>query len=198
MFFKKPSQNDKIAAPIKFHDDWDAAENSETFAIVEAEEGEIPGTADVIKVTDDVGDVDDVEAEENIFTEDPVNGNGNDDGVETRSGCPVNKPTRLIEEMGATVHDIGLSAAEERYYNTMWRLSEHGLVGAGIGGGFVDTSELHVMKYKEAMRGADASKWQKAVDKEHDRMLKHNVWEPVLKKDLPDNSKVLISTWAMK
>jgi hypothetical protein len=44
---------------------------------------------------------------------------------------------------------------EEKYYDTMWKLSETAFVGAGIGGGFVDTSELHVMKFKEAMEGKD-------------------------------------------
>ena len=28
-------------------------------------------------------------------------------------------------------------------------------VGAGVGGGFKDTHELHVMKYKEAMKSPD-------------------------------------------
>jgi hypothetical protein len=47
--------------------------------------------------------------------------------------------------MGATAspYEIGLSAAEEKYYNATWKISETALVGAGIGGGFVDTSELH-------------------------------------------------------
>ena len=41
------------------------------------------------------------------------------------------------------------------------------LVGAGMGGGFINTQELHVMEYKEAMAGADADKWSEAVMEEH-------------------------------
>jgi hypothetical protein len=33
----------------------------------------------------------------------------------------------------------------------MKELGEFGLIGAGIGGGFLNTSELHVMKFDEAM-----------------------------------------------
>jgi hypothetical protein len=80
----------------------------------------------------------------------------------------------------------------------MWKMSETAFVGAGLGGGFVDTSKLHVMKFKEAMTGNDAVKWQKAVDEEHERRQKHRVWEPVPFKELPKGSKVLTSTWAMK
>ena len=46
-------------------------------------------------------------------------------------------------------------------------MNKMALVGAGIGGGFIDTNELHVTKYKEAMARKDADKWQKAVDEEH-------------------------------
>jgi hypothetical protein len=110
------------------------------------------------------------------------------------------QPTRLIEEMGATAspYEIGLSAAEDKYYNAMWKMSETAFVGAGIGGGFIDTSELHVMKFKEAMSGKDKVQWQNAVEEEHQRMVKHKVWEPVSKDELPEGSKVLTSTWAMK
>ena len=53
-------------------------------------------------------------------------------------------------------------------------------VGAGIGGGFVHTSELQPMKYNEAMR-KDPIEWSKAVDEEHKRMIRHTVWRPVSK-----------------
>jgi hypothetical protein len=45
-----------------------------------------------------------------------------------------------------------------------------GLVGAGLGGGFQDTHELHVMKYDQAMNSKDKKLWVKAVDKEHGHM----------------------------
>ena len=122
---------------------------------------------------------------------------GGNDPVRT-SGRAKSKPTRLIEEMGACSYEIGLSEAEQKYVDTMWKISEMALVGAGIGGGFVDTSELHVMKFKEAMKGKDSVQWQKAVDEEHERMQKHCVWESVPVSELPESSKVLTSTWAMK
>jgi hypothetical protein len=71
-------------------------------------------------------------------------------------------------------------------------------VGAGIGGGFVTTTELHVMKYDAAMESPDAAQWKKAVEDEHDRMVNNNVWIPVPKSNVPQEAKVLTSTWAMK
>jgi hypothetical protein len=116
----------------------------------------------------------------------------------TRSGRVTSKLTRLIEEMGACSYEIRLFPAKQEYYNTMWKISKMALVGAGIGGGFIDTNELHVMKFKEAMAGKDSVQWQKAVNEEHERMQKHYVWEPVHIKELPKGLKVLTLTWAMK
>lgn len=42
-------------------------------------------------------------------------------------------------------------------------------VGAGVGGGSKDTHELHVMKFKEAMKTPNKDKWMKAVKEELDR-----------------------------
>jgi hypothetical protein len=42
-------------------------------------------------------------------------------------------------------------------------------VGAGIGGGFVNTNELHVMKYQQAMETEDKEQWTLAVKEEHAR-----------------------------
>ena len=70
-------------------------------------------------------------------------------------------------------------------------------VGAGIGGGFTHTSELIPMKYDEAI-AKDPQGWQKAVDQEHDRMVKHKVWEAVPWETVPKEAKVLSTTWAMK
>jgi hypothetical protein len=60
----------------------------------------------------------------------------------------------LIEEYGASGYDnysIGLTEAEQKYYKIMRESGEFSFVGAGLGGGFTNTSELHIMKYKEAM-----------------------------------------------
>jgi hypothetical protein len=75
---------------------------------------------------------------------------------------------------------------------------EFGNVGAGIGGGFVNTQELKVMKYKEALKTKDKESWIKAIEEEHERMMKHKVWIPVKKSDVPKGAKILSSTWAMK
>jgi hypothetical protein len=49
-------------------------------------------------------------------------------------------------------------------------------VGAGIGGGFANTTkELHIRKYKQTMETKYIYNWERAVDKEHDQMIKHRV-----------------------
>ena len=70
-------------------------------------------------------------------------------------------------------------------------------VGAGIGGSFNNTTELKVKKFEEAM-ATDAEGWPKEVDKEHNRMVKNEVWEPVPKSSVPPSAKILMSTWACK
>ena len=104
-------------------------------------------------------------------------------------------------EMAATnasKYEIRLTTAEKEYYTEMKALGEFGFVGAGVGGGFTNTSELKPMKYKQAMATADREEWQKAVDEEHKKMASNNVFKVTEKKDLPDGAKVLSSTWAMK
>ena len=109
-------------------------------------------------------------------------------------------------------YEIKLTKAEENYYSKMADMREiacSGLdmkiedpevacVGAALGGGFANTNELKVLKYKEAMAGPDKEKWEEAVHQEYLKMEKHQVFQPVPKKDLPDGAKVLTSTWAMK
>jgi hypothetical protein len=51
-----------------------------------------------------------------------------------------------------------LTPAEERFYDAMRELSEMALIGAGIGGGFVNTEELHVMNYNEAIK-SEKDRW---------------------------------------
>jgi hypothetical protein len=125
----------------------------------------------------------------------------------TRSGRAVKPPTRFIEEIGAAAkqYKIQLTAAEMNYYAAMrefpegeYSPGEIACVGAGLGGGFVNTKELHVMKYKDAMASKDAEKWKIAVSEEHQRMEDHGVFQPVPKEEIPDGAKVLTSTWAMK
>jgi hypothetical protein len=77
-------------------------------------------------------------------------------------------------------------------------MSEFGLAGMGIGGGFDSTEELHLLTYEQAMQSPKHREWNDAVSQEHDRMLQHGVFVPVLIADLPSNDKTTTSTWAMK
>jgi len=97
----------------------------------------------------------------------------------TRSGRTVRPVSRLIEEIEATI------------------IEEIMAVGAGIGGGFNHTSELIPMTYHEAM-AKDLDGWSKAVLDEFNRMEQHHVWEVVSSDEVPNNAKVLTTTWAMK
>eukprot|EP00957_Ditylum_brightwellii_P027315 2064978-Ditylum_brightwellii.AAC.1 len=53
------------------------------------------------------------------------------------------------------------------------------------------------MKYDEAMK-TDHEGWGKAVEEEHDRMVKNLVCTPVKLSEVPKGAKVLTSTWACK
>jgi len=52
-------------------------------------------------------------------------------------------------------------------------------MGAGLGGRFENTMELHSMNYKAAMKSTDKPKWDQAVEEEHDWKIKMGVWEAV-------------------
>ena len=77
-------------------------------------------------------------------------------------------------------------------------IDEISCVGAGLGGGFDNTSELRVMKYEEAINGPDGEAWKAEVEKEHGRMVKNKAWVAVDKADLPPGTIPIDSTWAMK
>jgi hypothetical protein len=79
----------------------------------------------------------------------------------------------------------------------MRELNEMALIGIGIGGGFVNTEELHVMNYNEAIQ-SEKEKWDIAVKEEHDRMEDNNVFQPVPIDEIPEGTKIMTSAWAMK
>jgi hypothetical protein len=60
-------------------------------------------------------------------------------------------------------------------------LTEYGQVGAGLGGGFENTQELHVMKNKEAMKTPDKPDWIKGVNEEPERFKKHKRFQKGVK-----------------
>jgi len=71
------------------------------------------------------------------------------------------------------------------------------LVGA-TGKNYGNTAELNVMNYKQAMATVDKDEWDKAVEVEHNKMLKYNVFKVVNRKDVPKGVKMFDSAWAMK
>jgi hypothetical protein len=91
---------------------------------------------------------------------------------------------------------LGLTKAEENYYALLDQGDEAEFdpeelicIGAALGGGFENTQELHIKKYKEAMKEPDKQKWENAILEEHERMVKNQVWRAVPKKDVPRNEK---------
>ena len=79
-----------------------------------------------------------------------------------------------------------------------WTTQNSPCVGAGIRGGFVNTEELKVMKYNEAMASKDKEHWKAAVDEEYARMRDNKVFKAVKREDVPDGANIIDSTWAMK
>ena len=71
-------------------------------------------------------------------------------------------------------------------------------VGAGLGGGFEHTTELNVLNYKQAMERDDIEEWKKVIDRELETFNKHKVYKAVKREDLPENTKIVTTTWAMK
>jgi hypothetical protein len=78
----------------------------------------------------------------------------------TGAGRISRPPPRLIETvtMAQAMNELAaeykceLTPAEERSYDAMRKLNEIALIGAGIEGGFINTEELHVINYNEAIR----------------------------------------------
>lgn len=128
----------------------------------------------------------------------------------TRSGRVINPPSRYLDDLAASGFDYNyvllLTEPELTYYAAMAQLEanksyeQHEIcaVGAGLGGGFQNTTKLKVMKYHESMQSAEKYKSVKSVEGEHEQMTKHKVWEAVRHQDLPTAAKILTSTWATK
>jgi hypothetical protein len=74
---------------------------------------------------------------------------------------------------------------------------EIALVGAAIGGGFTNTTELHVRNFEEAMSSPDRAQVEKAIKEEHDRMIKSKVFKPVPRSSV-DKKDLINSTWSIK
>ena len=142
-----------------------------------------------------------IESESESESEDEAN----DGAMVTRSGR-VSKPPRWHSSYDVNYAALALTKAELGYYADLKEIAllsmsvEDGYidnevvgVGAGLGGGFYNTSELRPMKYKEAMK-IDREGWTKAVHEEHNRMVANSVWKAVKKSDVPKGAKILTST----
>jgi hypothetical protein len=68
-------------------------------------------------------------------------------------------------------------------------------VGAVIGGGFANLRELHMMKYKQAMKTKDNDKWDEAVFEKDERMVTTSVLMNVPKEKVPKKAKIISSTF---
>jgi hypothetical protein len=122
--------------------------------------------------------------------------------------------------MAASNYEIALSQPEYNFYSVMTQLNEDvgelacmatvngmeyammdaecAFIGAALGGGFDNTTELHVMNYKEAMEPDDNEKWLEAMKEEHEHMVKNKVWKAILPLEVPKGKKIISSTWANK
>jgi hypothetical protein len=177
MFYKKKNRPNEV---ITQHDDI----AFKAPAIPEAGKGDVAEVETVVEETENEAVIEETENE-------------------PRRSERTSQPTqRLIEEatLHAAKYEVALTQAEIKHYEAMQQFpegefapGEMACVGPGIGGGFVNTKELHVMKYDQAINGPDKEKWKQAVQEEHERMDTHGVFKIV-----PIGAKVLSSTWAMK
>jgi hypothetical protein len=124
----------------------------------------------------------------------------------TRLGRTSRLPSRYRTEIGAAAIMKNMTKIERNYYQMLLDENEDcdeedheiACVGAGLGGGFKSTKELHAMKYKQVMKTPGKDNWTDALFEEHERMVKRKVWSAELRKNVPKDAKVLTSTWAMK
>ena len=82
------------------------------------------------------------------------------------------------ELLGATVKEHAMDVA---------------LVGAGIGGGFKETTKLKPMNYKQVVY-KDPIVWGERCKEEHARMTNHSAWQAVMQNDHISAKKVIVST----
>jgi hypothetical protein len=215
MYYKNPTDQEYVELhvnPLNVQADEEADEESSSHSTDNDADDDVN-----VEETVDQADEDEEKADEDTVEEDEeIEENANDvnedsetnveaDDVDkpvvtrTRSGRAVNRPRRFLDELGAGTFDT-LTLAEKQYFSRLDEIGcfSMGLVGAGVGGGFQDTHELHVMKYEQAMKSKDKNAWEIAVKEEHDRMKKYKVFKAVSKDKLPKQAKILTSTWAMK
>ena len=159
------------------------------------------------KLEGEAADEVEIEVEENV----DVDAGAGEDAVEhtpatiTRFGREVCQPERFIE---MSYLSLDGTAADLRYLSNLAEIDnteargialkaaniEVSLVGAGVGGGFGHTSEIKVVKYKEAMARKDAKDWIDEINNEKETFKKYNAVTPVLRSLIPRGSKIMTST----
>ena len=207
MYFSKPNESAIVGEPLLVEGAPDNMTTQDNAASVneESSAGEGDDVADdLTQATDNTTQLEDLDVR----------------GRTSRYGRKIRAPRKLnllqIDElddseigalsaegaMAAREYEIKLSNAENNYYARMEELRAHpgemACFGMGVGGGFEDTHELHVMKYDEAMASKDKKGWEASVEEEHERMVKRVVWKAIPPSDVPKNAKVIDTTWAMK
>jgi hypothetical protein len=163
------------------------------------------------------------EDEDEDHVEDDVEDNGATDGVDdaiganantlptTRSGRIIKLPSYLRDNYETSHvpvdYNIALTLAEVRYYQAMSEFGfscvdhdgvEMAMVGAGVGGGFINTNELRTLTFDQLMASPDKNEWLKAVHEEYENMKENGVFEVTQTCDIPKGAKVLSTTWVLK
>ena len=68
------------------------------------------------------------------------------------------------------------------------------MVKAGIGSGFNNSSEIHVMSYKQEIQSKNAYKWKEEVEKEYQRMVEHSLWTAIKISKVPKGAILIMKT----
>ena len=147
--------------------------------------------SDKEKEDNDVYDIpEDVKVEEAKEADDKlIAGETDTDATTTRSGRTVLTPVRLTAQVRGGLADFQGTIVKMKYLESMAELDNNEIVtaavveenveisqvGAGVGGGFENTSELKVMNYREAMQSSDTEEWKAEVKNEKERFDKFNV-----------------------
>ena len=163
------------------------------------DEDSVGGEASIGSAIDDDAQKDDTDVSQSSESDDREGKITETSEIRTRTGRVVQPRKRLIETMNLS-GDV--SSAELHYLASMLELESEELeimcVGAGIGGGYQNTTELHVLNYKQAMKSSKAPEWRKEVVKEHERFKKYKVFTVVKRSDMPKGAKAMSTTWAFK
>jgi hypothetical protein len=75
---------------------------------------------------------------------------------------------------------------------------EMAMVGAGVGGGFMNTNELHTLTFDQALASTEKDEWLKAVHEKYENMKDHGVFEVTQTWHVPKGAKVLSTPWVVK